>query len=46
MKLFLDTDAEDNYTMIQLQDIRISPEKTMLFVQEFVNLYHKIEGKK
>jgi len=46
MKLYLDTDADQEFTLLNIQDIRISPEKTMQFVQEFVNLYKKVEGQK
>jgi len=46
MKLFLDTDANEEYTVLQIQDLRITPEKTMQFVHEFVTLYKKIEGQK
>lgn len=44
MKWFIDTDVDEEYTIIQLQDIRVKPENTMVFLQELVNTYKKLEG--
>ncbi|MCP4648881.1 MAG: hypothetical protein GY853_02200 [PVC group bacterium] len=47
MKMFMDTDIDESGdTIIQLQDIKVSPEKTMLFLQEFVKLYKNVEATK
>ena len=45
MKWFIDTDIDEEFTIIQLQDIKVKPENTMLFLQEIVNVYKKLEGK-
>jgi len=46
MKWFIDTDVDEEYTVIQIQELRIKHENTMLFLQELVNIYKKVEAKK
>jgi len=45
MKWFIDTDIDEEYTIIQMQDIKVKPKNTMIFLQEVVNFYKKLEGK-
>lgn len=46
MKLYLDTDSDETHTVINIQDIAVSGEKTMVFLQEFIKMYNSVGGKK
>lgn len=41
----MDTDAHEDHTIITIQDIAISDDKTMVFIQEFTKMYNAVNKK-